>query len=103
MTATLAGLLAAITGTPSLPGAQCRGRSHLFDPPHPDEPVATAEARQVQALSLCVRCPALTRCDTWLNSLTPADRPPGVVAGQVITTPTVRKTQPRHNKGERTK
>lgn len=80
-------LLTALAGAPSLPGARCRGRHHLFDPGHPDEEPATTDRRHAQALGLCHRCPALTRCSEWLDSLHDRDRPPGVVAAQVVAEP----------------
>lgn len=79
-----ADLLTALAGAPSLPGARCRGRHHLFDPAHADEVPATTDARHAQAVGLCRRCPALTRCAAWLDSLPDRDRPPGVVAAQLV-------------------
>lgn len=67
-------------GAPSLPGARCRGKAHLFDEAGPNETVETTTARHHQALGLCPACPALTACTTWLDSLPPGNRPPGVIA-----------------------
>jgi hypothetical protein len=81
MTATdLFGFLGAIV---ALPGARCRGRHHLFDPPTPHEDELDAEDRHRQALGLCSHCPSAQRCRDWFDGLPPKDRPKGVVAGQV--------------------
>ena len=77
----IVGLLLAV-GAPALPGARCRGRAHLFDEPEPGEPAELVEQRHAQALGLCRHCPALTACAAWLDSLKPAHRPAGVVAGR---------------------
>ncbi|MCV7127018.1 hypothetical protein H7I42_06105 [Mycolicibacterium vanbaalenii PYR-1] len=77
----LSGLLA---GAPSLPGARCRGRGSLFDPPYRGENPDTTKARHAQALGLCGRCPAAERCRAWFDGLPKARRPRGVVAGQVV-------------------
>lgn len=68
---------------PSLPGAACRGRHHLFDPPDADVDPEDAQCAEQTALKLCSWCPALARCSDWLDSLPPAKRPRGVVAGQI--------------------
>lgn len=77
-------MLIALAGAPSLPGARCRGRAHLFDPGERTEGASTVAARHAQALGLCEHCPALTRCESWVDSLPPGRRPRGVVAGRVI-------------------
>jgi WhiB family redox-sensing transcriptional regulator len=76
-------LLDAIGAAPVLPGARCRGRHHLFDDPSSAEDPETVNARHTQALGLCERCPSLTRCADWFNSLEPNKRPTGAVAGQI--------------------
>ncbi len=68
---------------PVLPGARCRGRSHLFDEAARGEPPETVAARHRQAVGLCEHCPALEPCRAWYASLRPSQRPHGVVAGQV--------------------
>jgi len=78
---TVQDLLGALAGAPSLPGARCRGRPHLFDGPGPDEAAETVAARQSQALGLCRLCPSLDDCRLWLESLPAQARPPGTVAG----------------------
>ena len=81
----LDGLLLELAGAPSLPGAKCRGRHHLFDPvpegqrEHPD---VTAQ-RHAQALQLCRNCGALASCRVWFDDLPKSRRPVGVVAGQL--------------------
>jgi len=76
-------LLAELAGAPALPGARCRGRHHLFDSAAPGEHPDTVNARHTQALGLCSRCPALTRCDDWLSGLPVRKRPFGVIAGEL--------------------
>lgn len=80
----LTNLLAAVGAAPALPGARCRGRSHLFDERAEREDPETAAERHQQALGLCSHCPALASCSEWFGSLTPARRPYGVVAGRLI-------------------
>lgn len=80
---TLDPLLLALAGAPVLPGARCRNRSALFDPPEPREAPATFAARHRQAIGLCAGCPALSACQTWFNGLPKRQRPHGVVAGRV--------------------
>jgi WhiB family redox-sensing transcriptional regulator len=77
-------LLGALVGVPALPGAKCRGRSHLFDPATKAEDAAVTEQRHGQALLLCAGCPSRQPCRDWVASLPPRRRPVGVVAGQVI-------------------
>lgn len=76
-------LLLAIAGAPTLPGARCSGRHHLFDPPTGGEDLAVVEARHAQALGLCERCPALASCRQWVDELPARKRPLGVVAGEI--------------------
>jgi len=78
-----ADLFAALIGAPSLPGAKCRGRHHLFDEPHPDEEPDATQHRHSHALRLCSTCPALASCERWFDELPKGKRPPGVVAGKV--------------------
>lgn len=80
-------LLAAVGAAPALPGARCRGRHHLFDEQGAHEAPETAAERHQQALGLCRLCPALASCQTWFDTLTPSNRPPGVVAGHPAPTP----------------
>jgi hypothetical protein len=83
MTTQLDDILAAVGAAPALPGAKCRGRHHLFDPAGLSEDPNTVAARHALALSLCEHCPALARCEAWLESLPPRRRPHGVIAGTV--------------------
>ena len=80
---TWSGFVGALAGCPTLPGARCRGRPHLFDEQRPDEPADTVQARHTQALSLCNRCPALEDCRAWFATLKPRQRPGGVIAGRI--------------------
>jgi hypothetical protein len=83
VTATYENLLAALAGAPSLPGAKCRNRSHLFDEDAPGEEHDTVAARHAQAIGLCAHCPARDRCTEWVDGLKPSRRPPGVVAARI--------------------
>ena len=85
-------LLLALAGAPSLPGARCRGRWHLFDEAAQGEPTEVVEQRHAQALGLCRICPALASCETWYASLPARKRPPGVVAGTINTKPVGRSS-----------
>lgn len=78
-------LLEALAAAPSLPGARCRGRHHLFDEAAPNEASEVVEQRHAQVLGLCSRCPAADRCRAWFNALPARHRPHGVVAGQLRT------------------
>lgn len=86
-------LVSSLAGVPVLRGARCRGRHDLFDPQLAGEIADVAEARHVQAQSICGRCPALAACGSWLDSLPKSRRPAGVVAGRIIPLRTVK--QPR--------
>jgi WhiB family redox-sensing transcriptional regulator len=55
----------------------------LFDERVAGEDAETAAARHAQALSLCSRCPSLSRCEEWFDALPARKRPFGVVAGRV--------------------
>ena len=83
-------LLASLAGVPALPGARCRGRHHLFDAKLAGEEADVANARHAQALALCAGCPALTRCEEWIDSLTRAAQPAGIVAGRLCRPPVPR-------------
>jgi hypothetical protein len=83
VTNTPADLFAALAGAPSLPGARCRGRAHLFDEASANESAQLVAQRHAQALGLCRGCTALASCTRWFDTLTPKERPHGVVAGRV--------------------
>lgn len=76
-------LVVLLAGAPSLPGANCRNRSALFDDAATGEPDHTVHQRHTQALSLCGQCPALDRCSDWLDGLPRVKQPYGVIAGRV--------------------
>jgi hypothetical protein len=83
-------MLKALGRPPALPGAKCAGKSAWFDAvplTHPEH-----EFIEQTALSLCRRCPALEDCRRWRDSLPPADRPEGVIAGRIIKAAHRRKT-----------
>jgi WhiB family redox-sensing transcriptional regulator len=75
-------LAAVLAGAPSLPGAKCRNRPHLFDEAAKGEPPEVVEQRHQQALGLCRICPALASCTEWFAALPARQRPSGVVAGR---------------------
>lgn len=81
MSATLDDLLDALAGVPRLADAACSGRGGMFDERRQDETREGWHSRTERAVSICGRCPALAGCRDWLQSLTPARRPHGVVAG----------------------
>lgn len=87
-----ADLFAALAGIPRLEGARCRGRWELFDPQGCGESEPEVAERHNYAAALCMRCPALEHCRTWLESLPPEERPEGVIAGVV---PVFKKRRPR--------
>lgn len=72
-------LLLALAGAPALPGARCRGRSHLFDGSDGPDGERTRQAAQ-----LCRGCPALERCRTWADEQRDRDLD-GVIAGRLFT------------------
>lgn len=88
----LTDLLGALAGVPRLDGARCVGRATLFDPQRDRENWRAAAERHQAAQAICRDCPALARCRDWLDGLPKSDRPPGVVAAQLLDTPT---TNPR--------
>jgi hypothetical protein len=82
----IAELMADLGHVPRLPAAACRGRAKLFDATIPDvsnRPRAAVARRE--ALKVCAACSCLRACSAWLDSLDPADRPRGVVAGRINT------------------
>jgi hypothetical protein len=81
---TLDDLMAALAGTPRLPGALCRGESELFDQ-HDDPGVIE------HAIAICHSCPARADCERWVDSSRPGQRPHGVIAGRVNRPPQPRK------------
>jgi hypothetical protein len=75
-------LLAAILrDSVKLTGALCTHRHQLFDAEAGDQ--ADREYAADRAKKMCRRCPVLTDCRDWINSLPPSQRPAGVVAGQI--------------------
>jgi len=79
----------ALFGIPDLPSAACWGRWDLFDPERerePGQPVEDPHDRHQLAISICLHaCPVVDECREWVDSLKPSKRPPGVVAGRVVT------------------
>jgi WhiB family transcriptional regulator, redox-sensing transcriptional regulator len=77
---------------PALPGARCKDRSDLYERTNGEHRMTgrttTTEldnARR-EALWLCETCPALHPCREYLQGLPAAQRPRGVIAGQVVNT-----------------
>jgi len=92
----LLGVFGSLLNTPLLPGARCRGRHHLFDEPASSELPESVDARQFQAVGLCLSsCEALGACREWFDSLPPSQKPPGVVAGFVNNPPKKQKWRPK--------
>jgi hypothetical protein len=87
-------LFDAIGLAPSLPGARCRGKHHLFDEAASGEDSATVAARHNQALGLCSRCPSRSRCEAWFLELRPRKRPVAVIAGRINQGPEERECRP---------
>ncbi|OBF52531.1 hypothetical protein [Mycolicibacterium monacense] len=76
-------LLTSLAGAPHLPGALCRDRAPLFDPPDVGTDPDTADYTQQVALRLCRDCPALAGCGVWFDTLPVRQRPTGVIAGRI--------------------
>jgi hypothetical protein len=76
-------LLLSLAGAPSLVGARCQGKGHLFDVAGKGETSEVVAARHGQAVGLCEHCPALERCRTWVDGLPRHRRPEGVVAARM--------------------
>ena len=78
---TLADLLGAIAAAPNLTGAACRDYPVTF------EATTSRSAGQPyvydRAIAVCQSCAVLQACRAWVESLPPADRPPGVTAGTI--------------------
>jgi WhiB family redox-sensing transcriptional regulator len=73
----------ALLGIPRMPDALCKGRPELFDEATLGEAPWMVEHRHAEALRLCARCPELLPCKAYLDGLRPAEKPGGVIAGQV--------------------
>lgn len=80
---TWANLLAVLGGIPRLDGAACVGLHEAFDPPRNGEHLEDQQHRYQSALRICARCPALTDCRQWFDSLPRRQQPHGVIAGQL--------------------
>lgn len=83
---------ALLAGVPDLPGARCAGRWDLYERTVREYRVdgrltrKELERARTAALRLCETCLALHPCREYLQGLPIAQRPPGVIAGHVITT-----------------
>ncbi|MEX3650909.1 hypothetical protein ABFW11_36025, partial [Mycolicibacterium porcinum] len=88
MNRTLESLIDVLGSIPPLPGAACRGRPNVFDPPEGRVDPDDEQARRDRAVTICRNeCPAFAGCAAWLANLEARDRPHGVVAGQWIEPP----------------
>jgi hypothetical protein len=76
-------VLAAMSGTPKLHGAACRGRPEVFDLNEHSDPELIERAKLV-----CGSCPALPACREWVDGLPAHLRPSGVVAGRLLSAST---------------
>lgn len=65
-------------------GAPCRGAWSMFDPACEGEHRTAVAERHAEAIEFCGRCPLLSTCREWLDSLPASQRPIGVVAGRVV-------------------
>lgn len=72
---------------PRLDGAACLGMWEAFDPADTGETEQDVDYRHRTAMGICARCPALSACRTWVDSLPPRQRPGGVTAGRINPTP----------------
>jgi WhiB family redox-sensing transcriptional regulator len=88
--------MAALIGAiPDLQGARCVNHVELFDNAIARRrdaagklaPKSEVDAARSAALRVCESCPALARCEAWLEGVRPYRRPRGVVAGQVVKLP----------------
>lgn len=78
--------IAQFGAVPNLAGAQCRGRTELFDATietSRERTLEEVEYARAAAKRLCGTCPALNPCRQWLDSLPRTKKPPGVVAGRL--------------------
>ena len=86
---TVAELMADLAAAPRFPGARCRDQWRLFDTAAAGRSLPRVQVAQAQAraIALCRGCPALQACAAWVDGLEPWQRPRGVVAGRLNTSP----------------
>ncbi len=83
---------ALLESIPALPGARCKGRADLYERTNSEHgmtgrlTMTELDNARREALWLCETCPALHPCGAWLQGLPAAQRPRGVIAGQVVNT-----------------
>jgi hypothetical protein len=80
----LAALLADLAQSPPLPGASCRGLSHLFDAAMDWDGGNSRRLARKAARRVCASCPCLDACGSWIETLPQSRRPAGIVAGRLI-------------------
>ena len=89
MNAPYEALFGALHGlAPNMPDAACKGQD-MHDEHRPGELDATE--RHAAAITVCNSCTELQKCREWVEGLRPSQRPTGVVAGKLYTTPRIRK------------
>lgn len=80
---TVAVLKRVLTGSARLPGAACIGQTALFDPPGERETSPSVVRRHEAAARVCqFVCPVRDECSAWVDTLTPRQRPAGVIAAR---------------------
>lgn len=82
---------ALLESIPDLDGARCKHKSDLFERTNGEHRMTGRTTTELdnarrEALWLCETCPALHPCREYLQGLPAAQRPRGVIAGQVVNT-----------------
>ncbi|BBX69735.1 hypothetical protein [Mycolicibacterium psychrotolerans] len=83
---------ALLESIPDLDGARCKHKSDLFERTIGEHrmtgQITTTELDDARSAALrqCAACPALDPCRAWLDALPAAQRPRGVIAGQIVNT-----------------
>lgn len=90
-----AGWTAIIRRAPNLPGALCKGSDAWDWERDQPEPPSGRDARLAAAAETCLQCPVLQQCAAYLHRLPMAERPAGVMAGEVTLPPTERRRRAR--------
>lgn len=73
----LSDLVGALAGVPLLEGAACRGEAWMAD-----LDIRSSREEIDAAIEVCLGCPALVACSSWVDELPADQRPVGVVAGR---------------------
>ncbi|MGV0161043.1 hypothetical protein ACRU3B_16585 [Mycobacterium colombiense] len=75
----LASLLGAAAAAPRMPNAACWGETWMAD-----VEIRSSRGTIDAAIDVCLSCPAMQRCATWVESLPADQKPAGVVAGRLF-------------------